>query len=407
MTIESEWNKEVDEWFTKAKTGVNSIVIPQVGMYPPNPMSDYECVQQHVVASEDLIRHYAYAIGDVNPLWRDREYARNTMYGGIIAPPNFHSFIAAPYSGWPPSTTNASTMPGDTFNVGMTGCEWIYFRDTHAGDEFRCVDRMAEVSEHSKPGSGYRLFLHRAERKYFNQRDELVCIARGGNMRATSPKGKIEAIFAGVQKTRKRRRYTTAELDVVHRAYDDELAGKSRRGAEIRFWEDVTEGEELTPIVAGPLTVYDSAAFFHGMYVCAFGVKYSILKATGEKFAMYDDTGEKMFGCEVHLRDTPGAGTETAMGFGAQQTGIIAHLITNWMGDDGFVKHLHTKCRRPWDFGDIDWAKGKVMKKYIENDEYLVALEVSATNQDGVLQMPGTAVVRLRSREHPTQLSKW
>jgi len=40
-------------------------------------------------ANQDAIRHYAYGIGDDNPLWIDLEYARKARYGTIIAPPCF------------------------------------------------------------------------------------------------------------------------------------------------------------------------------------------------------------------------------------------------------------------------------------------------------------------------------
>ena len=36
-----------------------------------------------------MIKRFARAIGDPNPLWQDEEYALKTNYGGIIAPPNF------------------------------------------------------------------------------------------------------------------------------------------------------------------------------------------------------------------------------------------------------------------------------------------------------------------------------
>ena len=45
--------------------------------------------QFNEVATKDAIRHWADAIGDLNPLWRDEEYARKTLYGGLIAPPTW------------------------------------------------------------------------------------------------------------------------------------------------------------------------------------------------------------------------------------------------------------------------------------------------------------------------------
>ncbi len=36
-----------------------------------------------------MIRRFAQAIGDPNPLWQNEEYAGRSKYGGIIAPPTF------------------------------------------------------------------------------------------------------------------------------------------------------------------------------------------------------------------------------------------------------------------------------------------------------------------------------
>ena len=40
-------------------------------------------------ATRDTIRHFTEGYGDMNPLYCDREYAKKTKYGGIIAPPCF------------------------------------------------------------------------------------------------------------------------------------------------------------------------------------------------------------------------------------------------------------------------------------------------------------------------------
>ena len=40
-------------------------------------------------ASRDAIRHYAWGIGDDNPVFSDPDYAKSTKWGAIIAPPTF------------------------------------------------------------------------------------------------------------------------------------------------------------------------------------------------------------------------------------------------------------------------------------------------------------------------------
>ena len=59
-----------------------------------------------------------------------------------------------------------------------------------------------------------------------------------------------------------------------------------------------------------------------------------------------------------------------------------------------------------WLYGQILWLNGKVVRKYIENGEPLVDLELRAENQDGFLVMPAAATVRLLSREHRTETSE-
>jgi hypothetical protein len=68
------------------------------------------------------------------------------------------------------------------------------------------------------------------------------------------------------------------------------------------------------------------------------------------------------------------------------------------MSDDGFMKRLDAVTQRPWYFGDTVTVKGKVTKKYVENSEPLVDLEVLCENQNGVVNETGSSTVRLVSR---------
>ena len=45
--------------------------------------------QYNYEATRDTIRHYAWGIGDDNPLFYDADYAGGSKWGGIIAPPTF------------------------------------------------------------------------------------------------------------------------------------------------------------------------------------------------------------------------------------------------------------------------------------------------------------------------------
>ena len=50
---------------------------------------EFRVEQWNYEASRDVIRHYAWGLGDDNPLWCDPDYAAGTRWGDIIAPPTF------------------------------------------------------------------------------------------------------------------------------------------------------------------------------------------------------------------------------------------------------------------------------------------------------------------------------
>ena len=86
------------------------------------------------------------------------------------------------------------------------------------------------------------------------------------------------------------------------------------------------------------------------------------------------------------------------MAFGCQEEGTIAHMITNWMGDDAFVKKLAFVRYYPHLYGDLSFIRGKVVKKYIENGEHLVDIDAWNDDQAGVRSYTCKATVRLISR---------
>jgi hypothetical protein len=88
----------------------------------------------HRVATKELILHMAQAADYWNPLWSNEEYARNTRWGGIIAPPAFQYCIshAGPnfYLSIPPEI-------GESW-IGMPYQEyWEFFKPIHVNDSFK------------------------------------------------------------------------------------------------------------------------------------------------------------------------------------------------------------------------------------------------------------------------------
>jgi hypothetical protein len=101
------------------------------------------------------------------------------------------------------------------------------------------------------------------------------------------------------------------------------------------------------------------------------------------------------------LRDSvaEAVGVPGAYDYGPQHVSWLGTLLTNWIGDDAFLKRLRVECRRFNVYGDTQWCKGRVVRKYIYHHTPLVDVEIWAENQRGEVTAPGFATVILPSRD--------
>ncbi len=77
----------------------------------------------------------------------------------------------------------------------------------------------------------------------------------------------------------------------------------------------------------------------------------------------------------------------------------LVRVITDWMGDNGFLRKLYFEMRRQQRPGDTMACKGKVTDRYRKDGEGLVELEVWAENDREAVTTPGRALVALPLRE--------
>ena len=122
-----------------------------------------------VTLTAGIIAKFARAMGETNPLYLDEDYARQTPFGGIIAPPSIHILLMFACTG----TDDWMRSPG-TINAGQS---WFYNVPARPGDtitmQARALDRFVKKG---------RLFaIH--DNVFFNQRDEVVCSGRGWTIR--------------------------------------------------------------------------------------------------------------------------------------------------------------------------------------------------------------------------------
>jgi len=76
----------------------------------------------------------------------------------------------------------------------------------------------------------------------------------------------------------------------------------------------------------------------------------------------------------------------------------LVRVMTDWMGDEGFLKTLRFEMRRQQRPGDTMVCKGRVSGKYERDGKGWVELEVWAENEREGVTTPGTATVVLPRR---------
>ena len=85
---------------------------------------------------------------------------------------------------------------------------------------------------------------------------------------------------------------------------------------------------------------------------------------------------------------------ELFMNTGFLQAALV-RVITDWMGDDGFLRKLRFEMRRQQRPGDTMVCRAKVTAKHERDGEGWVELDVWAENEREGVTTPGQAVVIL------------
>ncbi|MFC1945847.1 MaoC family dehydratase N-terminal domain-containing protein [Chloroflexota bacterium] len=337
---------------------------------------------RNTTAGIDNIRHWTQGYGDDNPLWSDEDYAKKTKWGTIIAPPGFEQTYGQ---------VEVGGLPG--VHALYTGDEWEFFQPIRVDDKITFSGGLIRVNELPSKLAG-RTIEHVAETIYTNQDKQVVTrrhhIVRRFERKAAQKSGK----YSGVT----RRIYTPAEIEAIDADYDKE----ERRGATPRYWEDVNPGDSLGHVVKGPLTLTDIVAYYMGQRPSAHVWAHKLFlqyRREHPRAATLDKFGIPGPIERVHYDDSMAtdAGVGASYDFGDQRIVWTVHLLTNWMGDAGFLRKLGVQIRRPNYIGDTSWFRGKVIEKEIKDGLHLVHCEMWGESQRAQ-HTKATATIELPSR---------
>lgn len=361
-------------------------------------------------AKYDFIAAYAMAIGDNNPLYNDVWYGLSTRYDNLIALPTFLITIKYPMC-------EGVLFDGPYPLVGMEAeYDWEWNDVIRMNDRFTTGHVLKDL--YGGTTEKGRVISLVSECKYWNALKEPVATCKGtyaAIARAESITEIPEAIKVGFSKwpITDRKVYYWSDKEV--RRIMNETSAMVRNGPKPRYWDKINIGDELPQVVKAPLTTASLIQYHNAVFSAKdfpnFEVHFRKYLKTPGILRSQLLTGWP-YDYQLSQYEDPYVGETNGMPYsfapGSLKLGFCAHLLSNWMGDDGFIRRLKVNVLEPYIYGDALWVKGKVVDKYKEkigSSMYgAVDIKIETFNQLGQNVASGTATVYLPSINRVVEL---
>jgi acyl dehydratase len=340
-------------------------------------------------ATRDNIRKFVDGIGDTNPLYRDEEYAKGTRCGGLIAPPSFvFSVLAGVQFGW----------------RGLAGyhssSDMEFYKPIRAGEKVIPEEIYVGFEGPKQSGFSERTIFDYFDDLYYDENHDLISKVRRLVIRAERKKSREIGKYAGIKLPHP---WTEEELQKI----EEEVLAEQVRGADPRYWEDVRIGEALPQLVKGPLGLTDNvAAVVAGLAPARLAAHGCSLREYRKKpaWAFRDPLTyalEPIFAVHYNSEAAKAMGLPFPYDVGTQRHCWLIQFLTDWMGDDAWLKRSYAEYRRFVYFSDVVKIRGSVVEKFIDDEgAYCVKIKINSYNQREEDVMPGEAIISLPSKQN-------
>jgi hydroxyacyl-ACP dehydratase HTD2-like protein with hotdog domain len=161
-----------------------------------------DTVEAWGVVDAEYLRRFTQAVMDPDPMYWDQEYARNSRYGEITTPPIMVSYLASlirpdqedpitrAFEENPESDGTGSVerpgelppVPTNLVRVLNAGNELEIYKYPSIGDKIYFQNRYSDIRERvGRDGKPFLIITR--ESRYWNQKDEVLCITRASTIR--------------------------------------------------------------------------------------------------------------------------------------------------------------------------------------------------------------------------------
>lgn len=373
----------------------------RIGIPTANPVSPH-----YLRPGTDIFRIVANSYGDDNPLYCDPDHAGRSRWGQPVAPPAMvggDSVIGVDVL-TPQDEARQDQLKGDPLrgvHAFYSASERQWWCPLYADRQVH--RRNALVGVLDKPSDFSGRAVHEWNANVFADADGTPLAGQYRLMirteRSEAVKRKKNAAIEPYVWTEDE----VAELDALYEA-------EKPRGADPRWFEDVEVGDEMTPLIKGPLTVTDMVVWHTGMGMGVYGVAALRLgyKTRRRIPRFYHRDPQGIWDAMQRLHWDPEfarkSGNPTTFDYGRMRETWMIHGCTDWMGDDAWLWKLRAEFRKFNYVGDAQRITGKIVRKYLAEDANglhpAVDLELACINQRGEITAPGSATILLPSREH-------
>lgn len=295
------------------------------------------------IEERDLLE-YARLWNPYNPLYNDPAYAAKTRWGRLPA------MSCAPFeeniSGFPMLDDHAAKL-GDLFYYGNDGGDIELYTQVYPGDQIYCENVGQKVIDLTPPeGSATRTLSLVGEAVMKNGKGEIIGrgVGRGRNaFKRFTDGGPVPDDYA---QTYEWTDYAPALHITTEEEWDRIKAlwkGEKIRGAETLYWDDVNVGDEPTPTCEAPVSDLQMVRLHSNMILGMPDIRVMI--ENGEDL-ITDPYGQKIHFVGRHYSycRNPKA---RALYYNFTARNFILRMVTNWMGDDGFI------CGLKWRFMNL------------------------------------------------------
>ena len=345
------------------------------------------------MADWSSIQKFCSALGDVNPLYNDAAGGVGTLYDTMIAPPTFIFSARTPDSGAAYEqkqyglrrfSTKACAEWNDVIRLGERLMTDLKVTDVRNGPNWG----SRETVEVDSTATYSTVF--------------------GGVLAQATGTATIVPYSMGEPLIEDREIYQYSDEE-IRKLEDDLDAIAPHRGDVPLYWSEVEVGDKLPTLVKGPLYYTEISSWkvaeAKPTALSVGTVAHRQIMDRPGRIAVnpsndwpYMDT-EQAFGDILAVK---ALGFKMPVSKGLMRFALAGQVVTNWMGDLGFLRRMSLDLSNHFLYEDTMWLGGEVTRKFNEqvgDAEYsAVEVKLSGHNQVGQTLVDGTAVVYLPER---------